>query len=148
MTLNKSYNHDPVLRIVVASTSFAKSSILCDELKRFFPNTHFNNTGKHLSEPELINFLEDADAAIIGTEPITEKILAQTPKLKIISKYGVGLDNIDHTALEKRNITLGWTGGVNRRSVSELTLCFMLGLCRNIFAAGFELKQSRWKKTS
>ena len=41
---------------------------------------------------------------------------------------------------------MGWTGGVNRRSVAELTLCFMLGLCRNIFAAGFKLKQSTWEK--
>ena len=41
---------------------------------------------------------------------------------------------------------MGWTEGVNRRSVSELTLCFMLGLCRNIFNSGFKLKESEWEK--
>jgi len=95
---------------------------------------------------ELINFLRDADAAVIGTEPITDQVLSQTSRLKIVSKYGVGLDNIDQESLKRRNIALGWTGGINRRSVSELTLCFMLGLSRNIFSSGFKLKQSVWNK--
>ena len=108
MTINKSYSHDPLPRVMVASTSFAKLSILCDELKRFFPNAHFNNTGKHLSEPELIDFLEDADAAIIGKEKINDNTLQKARRLKIISKYGVGLDSIDEKSLKRRNITLGW----------------------------------------
>ena len=98
------------------------------------------------TEPELIEFLKDADAAVVGTEIITERILDNAPRLKIIAKYGVGLDNINKELLEQRNIKLGWTGGVNRRSVAELALCFMLGLCRNIFSSGFKLKQSDWDK--
>ncbi|MBT5470448.1 MAG: phosphoglycerate dehydrogenase [Nitrospina sp.] len=133
-------------RVAVASISFSKSAFLREELEREFPNSFFNELGRRFSENELIDFLKGADAAVIGIEPITDQVLNQLPQLKIISKYGVGLDSIDQESLKRRNIALGWTGGVNRRSVSELTLCFMLGLCRNVFTSGFSLKQSKWEK--
>jgi phosphoglycerate dehydrogenase-like enzyme len=132
--------------IAVTSVSFSKNAALRKELKNKFPNSFLNESGNKLPEHDLIKFLKNADAAIVGTESITDKILSHAPRLKIISKYGVGLDNIDEKSLKRRNITLGWTGGVNRRSVSELTLCFMLGLCRNVFSSGFKLKQSAWDK--
>ena len=133
-------------RVAVPSISFSKSAVLREELERVFPNSLFNETGQRFSEAELIEFLKDADAAVIGTELITERVLDNVHQLKIISKYGVGLDNINEKLLEQRNIDLGWIGGINKRSVAELTLCFMLGLCRNIFSAGFKLKQSNWDK--
>jgi len=133
-------------RVAVTSSSFSKCDDLRDELHGLFQNSSFNERGRSLTEPELIEFLKDADAAVVGTEIITERILDNAPRLKIIAKYGVGLDNINKELLEQRNIKLGWTGGVNRRSVAELALCFMLGLCRNIFSSGFKLKQSDWDK--
>ena len=133
-------------RVAVTSISFGKSAILREELKRVFPNCYFNERGQPYSGAELVDFLKDADAAVVGIESINDHILCKTPHLKIISKYGVGLDSIDQESLKRRNIALGWTGGVNRRSVSELTLCFMLGLCRNIFGSGYSLKQLKWEK--
>ena len=93
-----------------------------------------------------IEFINNADAAIVGIETIDDSLLKNTPLLKIISKYGVGLDSIDQKSLKDRGIILGWTGGVNQRSVSELTLGFMLGLCRNLFTSGFKLKNGVWEK--
>ena len=134
------------LHVAIPSISFGKSAILRKELERVFPNSFFNESGQVFSEVKLVEFLKDADAAIIGTEIITDQILNKASRLKIISKYGVGLDNIDQKVLKSRNIALGWTGGTNRRSASELALCFMLGLCRNVFGAGYKLKRSQWKK--
>jgi len=133
-------------RVVVASISFSKSIVLREELEQVFPNSFFNDHGRRFSEMELVEFLKNADAAVVGIESINDAVLRQTPQLKIVSKYGVGLNNIDKESLKRRNIALGWTGGVNRRSVSELTLCFMLGLCRNVFGSGYLLKQSKWEK--
>jgi len=146
MTTTNDTNFFSNLRIAVTSTSFSKNITLRKELRKNFPNSVFNEPGIQLSEHQLIRFLKDKDAAIVGTETITEKVLSQTPRLKIISKYGVGLDNIDQKSLKNKNISLGWTGGVNKRSVSELTLCFILGLCRNVFRSGYKLKQSKWEK--
>ena len=133
-------------KIAVTSVAFGKSVILREELKQAFPNSYVNELGRKLSESELTDFLKDADAAIVALEPITEQILDQTSRLKMISKFGVGLDNINQELLNKKNIALGWTGGTNKRSLAELALCFMLGICRNIFTAGFKLKQSVWDK--
>jgi phosphoglycerate dehydrogenase-like enzyme len=134
------------LLIGVTSSSFSKSDFLRAELKNFFPNVIFNELGRPLCELEIVDLLKNCDASIVGLECINDRILVQTPKLKIICKYGVGLDNIDQGLLKRRNIFLGWSGGVNRLSVAEVTLCFMLGLSRNIFASGFKLKNAEWKK--
>ena len=146
MTIDNPKSSNSETKIAVTSISFGKSSVLREELLRVFPNSIFNENGQQLSGKNLVEFIRSADAAIVGTEAIDESILEHTPELKIVSKYGVGLDNIDQESLKRRNISLGWTGGINRGSVSELTLCFMLGLCRNVFGSGFKLKKAEWDK--
>jgi len=131
---------------VVTSRSFAKSAVLREELLRVFPNSFFTDHRQKLLGEKMTGFIGDADAAIVGVETIDDSVLKHTTKLKIISKYGVGLDNLDLESLKNRGIFLGWTGGTNKRSVSELTLCFMLGLCRNVFGSSFKLKKLEWEK--
>ena len=147
MTLRNKSKQGFEPKVVVTSISFSKSTLLKELLLNIFPNSTFNETGQRLSDEKLIEFINNADAAIVGIETIDDSLLKHAYKLKIISKYGVGLDSIDQTALKNRNITLGWTGGINRRSVSELTLGFILGLCRNVFSSGFKLKNGVWEKS-
>ena len=139
-------DHFPEPKIAVTSISFGKTPTLRNELKQVFPNSYFNEKCRRFSEIELAEYLKNADAAIVGIEPINDQTLGRALNLKIISKYGVGLDNVNQVSLKERKIALGWTGGINRRSVSELTLCFMLGLCRNVFRSGNFLKQGKWEK--
>jgi len=133
-------------KVVVTSRSFSKSSVLRQELLKVFPNSVFTDHHQKLLKEKVTDFIGDADAAIVGVESIDNSVLKHTTNLKIVSKYGVGLDNIDLESLKSRNIFLGWTGGTNKRSVSELTLCFMLGLCRNVFGSSFKLKKLEWEK--
>ena len=132
--------------IAVTAPAFCRSKALRDELTVLFPSSVFNPSSEYFSEDDLIRFLSNAEAAIVGRDPVTEKVIASLPDLRIVAKYGVGLDNINSSALEKYGIALGWTPGVNKRSVAEMTLCFMLGLARNIFSAAQELKSGRWNK--
>jgi phosphoglycerate dehydrogenase-like enzyme len=134
------------LRIAVTPPPICNSSTLRDELSALFPQSTFNDTGRYLTEDELIRFAGEADALLVGRDGITDKVLSALPQLKIIAKYGVGLDNIDQDALKRHSVELGWTAGVNRRSVAELTLSFMLGLCHNVFKGGSALKQGQWVK--
>ena len=129
-------------KIVVTSRTFCQIPSLCEELIEAFPNTTLNTSGAFFKKYELIEYLKEADGVLLGTEAMDREVIDALPNVKIISKYGVGLDSIDQESLKNRNICLGWTEGVNRRSVSELTICFMLGLCRNIFNSGFKLKKS------
>lgn len=136
----------PGPKIAVTPPAFCKSKTLRDELSKSFPNVTFNDKDRYLSESELIEFLQSAEGAIVGRDPVTEKALEALPHLKIIAKYGVGLDTLDQEALRRFGVQLGWTAGVNRLSVAELTLGFMIGLCHNTFSRGFALKQNDWQK--
>jgi len=134
------------MKVAVTSSSFSKNEQLRKELLSYFKDVKFNLEGKKFDKYELIDFIKDAEAVIVGLEPIDEEVIDKSPKLKFISKYGVGLDNIDITACKKKGIKIGWTGGVNRLSVAEMTLGFMLMLARNLYVTSNKLKNGIWEK--
>ena len=88
----------------------------------------------------------DADGVVVGLERIDEALIARVPHLRIIAKYGVGLDNIALAACAARRIAVGWTPGVNAAAVAELTLTLMLGLATGAFARAAELRDGAWNK--
>lgn len=134
------------MRVKVSTVAFSTNSFLVNELKKSFSNVSVNDLGARIPENELAAYFQEADAIIVGLEKITSDLLDKLPDLKIIAKYGVGLDNIDIEACNSRNIKIGWTGGVNRRSVAEMALGFMLALCRNLYITSTQLKQGFWNK--
>ena len=134
------------MKTVATSPSFSKNRTLQKEIYSHFPNAKLNLEGKRFNQTELIEYIKDADAIIVGLEPINQEVLNSCPNLKIISKYGVGLNNIDLDVCKKRNIAMGWTGGVNRLSVAEMALGFMLMFSRNLFMTSNELKRGTWNK--
>ncbi|MCB0408141.1 MAG: phosphoglycerate dehydrogenase [Bdellovibrionales bacterium] len=114
-------------------------------MQQKFSNIKFNDDGLKLEGNSLVEFLRGCEGAIVALEPINNDVLAGlSDNLKIISKYGVGLNNIDQQAMEKYRIVLGWRGGVNRRAVSELALGMILDLFRKISLHNSELKAGRW----
>lgn len=135
------------MKITVTSPSFSSNKTLQQEIYKYFPKAKLNLDGKRFNKKDLIEYIKDADAIIVGLEPIDKEVLEQCQNLKIVSKYGVGLNNIDLEACKKRDITIGWTGGVNKLSVAEMTLGYMLMLCRNLFITSNELKNGIWNKS-
>lgn len=135
------------LKIVATSPSFSGNKYLQDEIYRFFPNAILNLEGKRFSQDELLEFMQDCDGAIVGLEAIDDILISKCKNLKIISKYGVGLNNIDLESASKRGVKIGWSGGVNRLSVAEMTLGYMLMLCRNLFITSNQLKNGTWNKS-
>ncbi len=134
------------MKIKVTARAFSNNPVLREALRHDFPEAIFNESGERYQGDALIQYLQDADGAIIGLEKMTYDIMEQLPRLQIIAKYGVGLDNIDQVAARTLGKAIGWTGGVNKRSVAEQTLGCMLGLFRNLFFTGFSLKQGHWNK--
>ena len=133
-------------KIAVTSRAFSKNATLRSELAERYENIAFNDTGKTLNRSELVNFLKGSEKAIVSLEPIDDGILEQLPELRVISKYGVGLDNIRLEDLQKRGISLAWKGGVNRRSVSELTLSFMITCLRDVFRSNNQMRMGQWNQ--
>lgn len=136
-------NHD---QIAVTSRSFSKNIELRKILSDQYKHIKFNDEGLKLENESLVDFLKDANKAIIGLEKFNRHILLKLPKLKVISRFGVGLDNIDQDALKQYNVRLSCVPGVNRLAVAELTFSFMLQLVRNSFNASYELRQGKWNK--
>jgi phosphoglycerate dehydrogenase-like enzyme len=133
-------------RIKVTSRSFSRHPVLKQELLDIFPNSVFNTDGPPTGLLNIVDFLNDADGMVLGLEQMDHHVLQQLNNMKIIAKYGVGLDNLDVEGAKELGIEVGWTGGVNKRSASEQALGFMLGLSRNLFFSSFPLKDGRWEK--
>ena len=134
------------MKVRVCNISFSKNSILVDRIKNHFSDVIINQKGIRFEGQNLIDFCKDADAIIVGVEKINSSILKRLPNLKYIAKYGVGIDNIDIDSCKEMGVLIGWTGGVNKRSVAELTLGYMLILMRNIFSTYSNLKKLKWIK--
>ena len=136
---------DTKTKIAVCSRSFSRNEVLRNELLSRYLNVKFNDDGLNLGGSSLVNFLLDADKAITALEVIDEEILSQLPKLKVIGKYGVGLDMIDFNAMRKFEVSLGWTGGVNKRSVSELVISLAISMLRKVPSANKDVLSGKWR---
>ena len=133
-------------RIAVAARSFSRNPVLRIELAEKYPDVTFSESARLLEGAALLKLLRGHDRAIIGLECIDDSVLAELPELKVISKYGVGLDGLDLPALERHGVKLAWTGGVNRRSVAELTLAFAIALLHRIPETSVALRGGDFQK--
>jgi phosphoglycerate dehydrogenase-like enzyme len=130
--------------LAITSRSFSKHPILRNEVLKRYPNAKFNDQGLALKGKSLVKFLQGYEKAITALEKIDEELLSELPKLKVIGKYGVGLDMLDLSAMKKYGVKLGWKGGVNKRSVSELVVSFAIYLLHRVVFANAEVRNGEW----
>ena len=130
--------------LVIASRSFSKHPVLRKEVLKRYPDAKFNDKGLSLNGNSLIEFLDGYEKAITALEKIDDSILKHLPDLKVIGKYGVGLDMIDLHAMKRHGVNLGWTGGVNKRSVSELVISYSIALLHRTIFANAEVRKGKW----
>jgi D-3-phosphoglycerate dehydrogenase len=133
-------------KVAVASRSFSKHPVLRAELLARYPDATFNDAGKSMKGRELVDFLKGHDKIVTALERLDDELFAQLPGLKVVAKYGVGLDMIDLAAMTRRGIKLGWKGGVNRRSVSELVISYAVALLRHIPQGHAQVRDGGWKQ--
>ncbi|MEX2451857.1 MAG: phosphoglycerate dehydrogenase [Rhodospirillales bacterium] len=135
-------------KIAVTSRSFSRHPVLRVELERRYKNITFNEQGTSLRGNALIEFLRGHDTAITALEPLGYADFKELPELKIVSKYGVGFDSLDIDAMTTLGIKLGWTGGVNCRSVAELVIAYAVSLLRELPAKAREVREGYWQQSS
>jgi D-3-phosphoglycerate dehydrogenase len=132
--------------VAVTSRSFSRHPVLRQELIERYPEARFNDDGLNLSGQPLIDFLDGAEKAITALERLDEALFQTLPGLKAVSKYGVGVDMIDLEAMAAAGVKLGWTGGTNKRAVSELVISFAVELLRHTRQAGAEVLDGTWRQ--
>ena len=133
-------------RVCVTSRSFSRHPVLRREMLERYPDAAFNDDGLRLTGDTLVAFLSGAEKAITALEIMDAPVFQALPELKVVSKYGVGFDMIDLDAMTKAGVQLGWTGGTNKRSVSELVISFAVQLLRHTPRAGREVLDGTWRQ--
>ncbi len=133
-------------RVAVTSRSFSRNPVLRAELLARYERVTFNDAGAQLEKDALVEFLSGHDKAITALERLDEYVLSRLPELQVIGKYGVGLDMIDLAAMSRYGKRLGWTAGVNRRSVAELVIAFAIIMLRHVPAANREVLSGTWRQ--
>lgn len=130
--------------VAVASHSFSGNRRLREELLAKYPSARFNDTGVPLAGEPLIRFLGGHEKAISGLEVLDDRLFRAVPELRLVSKYGVGLDTLDLAAARRHNVVVRWTPGVNSQAVAELAVAFMVVLLRDIIPLVDEVRGGQW----
>lgn len=105
-----------------------------------------NPFNKKLTSNELISLIDDIDILIAGTENITKDVIDAAPKLKLISRVGIGLDNIDIEYAKFKDIKITYTPDAPSPAVAELTLALMLSCSRKIYYANSDMHNGIWNR--
>ncbi len=87
-----------------------------------------NETGRLLSEAELIERLPGAIATVAGGEPYTEQVFAAAPELRVVARFGVGYDRVDVDAATRHGVAVAMAFGTNHESVADYAFALALGL--------------------
>ena len=91
--------------------------------------------------------LADADALVVRSAvQVGDELMEHAPKLRVIGRAGVGVDNIDAEAATRRGIVVMNTPGANAVAVAELTMVLMISLCRKLPMANATMHAGKWEK--
>ncbi len=105
-----------------------------------------NETDGILSKEQMIRLIAPCAGIIIGVDPLDGDVIAAAPRLRAISKYGVGVDNIDLKAAEARGIKVSRTVGANTDAVADYALALMLALSRKLLVIDRKCREGSWQK--
>jgi D-3-phosphoglycerate dehydrogenase len=136
-------------RLLVTPTSYGKNDPrLKTQLEEQVGEVIYNPTGKPLTSAELAQLLPGIDGYIAGLDGIDAQALQAADRLKVIARYGVGVDKVDLVAAREKGIVVTNTPGANSVSVAELALGLMLALARQIPEAVDAVHQGKWPRYS
>ena len=98
------------------------------------------------SEDELAALMDGAVAAIVSTDPFTEKAIGSNPHLGLIARIGVGIDSIDYAAAVRQGVLIAITPGLNAEAVADHALALILALIRKVVPQDQSVKAGRWER--
>ena len=138
------------MKILVTPTSFSpdSGSPALESLRAFADSLVFNPVGKPLSEDQLIPLLAGCDGCIAGLDYFTARVIESAPALKVISRYGVGIDRVDLAAAKAGNVIVCNTPGANSQAVADLTFALLLGAARKVPVLDKKTREGQWPKST
>ena len=133
-----------MLKVLITSRSFGK---IGDSAKKVLEDAgiEITNISANFDQAEFERIIPEFDALIIGAHDFSEADMGRCPKLKIICKHGVGLDNIHVSKAKELGIAVCNAPGTNSNAVADLTLGLMLSVCRKISHSAALVREGVWK---
>jgi D-3-phosphoglycerate dehydrogenase len=101
---------------------------------------------ERLGEAELLEVIQDIDGIICGDDRITRRVLDAAPRLKVISKWGTGIDSIDSVEAERRGIPVYRTPNAFSEPVADTVLGYILTFARQLPWMDASIRQGTWEK--
>lgn len=138
-----------MMKVLITSNSFGRgNSEAIDLLSQAKIEIIRNPYGRLMTEDELMNHIVDVDGVILGTEKFNRRIIDHASKLKVVSRYGVGIDNVDVEYLKSKGIELNITRNANSDAVADHAVGLMLSVAHNICSADRSIRNKKWKKST
>ena len=137
------------MKILVTPTSFLKPQNAQAKamIEEFADEVVYNDLGVPLKGEELLKRLDGVDGYIAGVDYIDADVIEKMPaSVKVISRYGAGVDRVDIPACTKKGIVVTNTPGANAVAVCELAFGLMLCSARNIPALHKEVEKGEWPR--
>lgn len=132
------------MKVLITSRSFGK---IGDSAKKILEDAgiEIDNISVGFDQAHFEKIIPEYDALIIGAHDFSEADMERCPKLKIICKHGVGLDNIHVSKAKELGIAVCNAPGTNSNAVADLALGLMLSVCRKISHSAALVREGVWK---
>lgn len=135
------------MKVLITPTSFLKNPEAKAMVEAFAYEIVYNPKARPLEAEEIIPLLDGVDGYIAGLDYITADVIRRAPaSLKVISRYGAGVDRVDLDAAREKGITVTNTPGTNAIAVCELAFGLMLSLARSIPQLDSAVKRGEWPR--
>ena len=134
-------------KILITARSFRNTEGLHKQILRDAGYALVESSNEQpLAAAELARWISDVDAAILGLDAVTEAALAEAVRLRVISRYGIGVDAVDVAAATRHGVVVTITPGANSVAVAELAIALLLALTRSIPYHDRVAKQGKWTR--
>jgi D-3-phosphoglycerate dehydrogenase len=136
-----------MMKILVTARSFRQTPGRHKELLEQSGHQVVESTfDRPLKELEMVGLIADVDGVILGMDDVTARVIEAARQLKVLSRYGVGMDKVDVHAATDAGVVVTNTPGTNHIAVAELALGLMLSLLRRIPQHDSSTKEGSWAR--
>jgi D-3-phosphoglycerate dehydrogenase / 2-oxoglutarate reductase len=134
-----------VTAVLVTPRSFRDCDpAVVTRLREAVDDVRWNDLGRPLSSRELRARLDGVDGLLAGLDEVDAGVFAAAPALRVVARYGSGVDRVDLDAARAAGVVVTSTPGANAAAVAEWTLALMLALCRPLVAADRAVRDGGW----
>lgn len=140
-------NYSPMTKVMIGPSHLAKEKgAFFDVLQTSNAEFIYPKKNVQMTESDILEQFHDVEAAIAGSEPYTRKVFETFPKLRILSRVGVGYDAVDVKAATEHGVVVTFAPGTNQNAVAEHCFSLILGLAKNVISQHNQIREGKWPR--